>query len=267
MKTKTFNYGGFDLRMAELDGDRWFAVPDICRILGRARNASRIARTWLRKGKSRMLLLSHTRGSEQNTTVVNEVGFFEVVQRTKTPQAAAVMAWMVGELMPSLRPLKPKAPEPKATPPERSDKPAVYNFHDQPVRVLDREGETWWVVKDICDVLGLTDPYRAVERLDGDEKGTNTIHTPGGEQEMICINESGLYNLLLTSRKPEAKMFRRWITHEVVPTIRRTGRYEIQTRQQDDVEEAVQKVEVLLPHLLVLKKAENLLNRLRKALG
>lgn len=73
----------------------------------------------------------------------------------------------------------------------------------------------------MCAGRWLTDPNKSVGRLDDDEKGTNSIRTPGGKQEMIIVNEPGLYSLVLGSRKPEAKAFKRWITHEVIPAIRR----------------------------------------------
>ena len=93
------------------------------------------------------------------------------------------------------------------------------------VRTLIKDGQPWFVAKDICTALGLGDTSKAMERLDPDEKGTNSILTPGGTQEMWCVNEYGLYNLVIASRKPEAKSFKRWITHEILPSIRQTGGY------------------------------------------
>lgn len=77
----------------------------------------------------------------------------------------------------------------------------------------------------MCDVLKLGSPHKVAERLDEDEKGRNLIPTLGGPQEMTIINEMGLYSVILRSDKPEAKEFKRWITHEVLPTIRKTGGY------------------------------------------
>lgn len=93
------------------------------------------------------------------------------------------------------------------------------------VRVIEKDGQPWFVAKDICDVLGLGDVSKAMTRLDTDEKGTNSIPTLGGNQEMWCVNEYGLFNLVLASRKPEARLFKRWITHEVLPSIRKHGMY------------------------------------------
>lgn len=93
------------------------------------------------------------------------------------------------------------------------------------VRVVEVDGEPWFVGKDVCRCLELNNNRMALERLDDDEKGVSLIDTPGGKQEMITINEPGLYSLVLSSRKPEAKKFKRWITHEVIPAIRKYGGY------------------------------------------
>lgn len=92
------------------------------------------------------------------------------------------------------------------------------------VRVVDVNGEPWFVAKDVCDCLEL-DLASGARGLDDDEKGLHTMQTPGGMQEMSIISEAGLYSLILRSRKPEAKEFKRWVTHEVLPSIRRAGSY------------------------------------------
>lgn len=94
------------------------------------------------------------------------------------------------------------------------------------VRVVERNGEPWFVAVDVCRVLGLDDTGRAVSRLDDDELTRIKIGSGGQMREAYAVNESGLYALVLGSRKPEAKAFKRWVTHEVLPAIRRTGRYE-----------------------------------------
>ena len=93
------------------------------------------------------------------------------------------------------------------------------------VRVVEYEGAPCSVTKDVCEGLELTDVSKTISLLDDDEKGTNSIRTPGGEQQMLVISEPGLYSLILRSRKPEAKAFKRWIIHEVVPSIRKRGLY------------------------------------------
>lgn len=78
------------------------------------------------------------------------------------------------------------------------------------VRVIIRNNETWFVAADVCRALELSDVSKSLERLDDDEKGTSSIRTPGGDQKMLVVNEPGLYSLVLGSRKPEAKAFKRW---------------------------------------------------------
>lgn len=92
------------------------------------------------------------------------------------------------------------------------------------VRAVAHEGQPWFVAKDVCDNLCL-DTSNLSKMLDEDEKGTYSIRTPGGPQEMSIISEPGLYSLVLRSRKPEAKAFKRWIVHEVLPAIRKHGIY------------------------------------------
>lgn len=101
-------------------------------------------------------------------------------------------------------------------------------FHHQDfgqVRSLMQGGHPWFVAADVCRALDLGNTAMALSRLDADEKGVNSIDTPGGSQELLTINEPGLYALVLGSRKPEARAFKRWITHEVLPSIRQHGFY------------------------------------------
>lgn len=93
------------------------------------------------------------------------------------------------------------------------------------IRVVINGSEPRFVANDACRILELGDTSKAVSRLDDDEKGTNSIPTPGGIQNVLVVNEPGLYSLVLGSRKPEAKEFKRWLTHEVIPAIRKRGIY------------------------------------------
>jgi prophage antirepressor-like protein len=103
---------------------------------------------------------------------------------------------------------------------------APFDFEGRQVRIVtDAQGEPWFVAADVLTTISLD--RKALERLDDDEKGVNSIHTPGGVQEMTTVNEPGLYALVLGSRKAEAKRFKRWVTHEVLPTIRKTGSYAV----------------------------------------
>ena len=99
-------------------------------------------------------------------------------------------------------------------------------FNDQQVRTVVRDGEPWFVGKDVADILGYSDTAQAVrKRIDDEDKGVVEMTTPGGKQNMVVINESGLYSLILSSKLPTAKAFKRWVTSEVLPTIRKHGAY------------------------------------------
>ena len=93
------------------------------------------------------------------------------------------------------------------------------------IRTIPRDDGPWFVAADVCRALELSDVSMSLKRLDDDEKGTSSVGTPGGDQQMSIISEPGLYALVLSSRKPEAHAFKRWITHEVIPALRKTGHY------------------------------------------
>lgn len=124
----------------------------------------------------------------------------------------------------------------------------VFNYKKSPVRTVMLDGEPWWVLKDVCEVLemDISKIKQVADRLDGDEKGRYQIPTPGGTQNTWIVNESGLYNVILRSDKPEAKPFRRWVTHEVLPAIRKTGTYTVSAYKPkaSSVGEVIKLVEV-----------------------
>lgn len=103
----------------------------------------------------------------------------------------------------------------------------IFNYEETPIRIIEQNGEPWWVLADVCRVLGITNHKNVSTRLDVDEKGVHQMDTLGGKQKMTTINESGLYKVILRSDKPEAKKFTRWVTHEVLPAIRKTGTYTV----------------------------------------
>ena len=116
------------------------------------------------------------------------------------------------------------------------------------IRTVTIDGEPWFVAADVCRALELTDTGKATGRLDEDELTRIKIESGGQGREVIAVNESGLYSLVLGSRKPEAKTFKRWITHEVIPSIRKTGSYAV----------------ALSPAELLVKQAQMLLEQERR---
>jgi anti-repressor protein len=101
----------------------------------------------------------------------------------------------------------------------------VFDYSGQEVRTIVKGEEVWFVAKDVCEVLEIGNTSQAISRLDDDEKGLISNDTPSGKQNLAHINESGLYSLILGSKKKEAKHFKRWVTHEVLPSVRKHGAY------------------------------------------
>ena len=121
----------------------------------------------------------------------------------------------------------------------------VFHYETLPVRTVTIDGAPWFVARDVCGVLELVNTTKALRGLDDDEKGLTIIQSLGGNQETNIVSESGLYSLILRSRKPEAKLFKRWITHEVIPTLRKTGYYQMTAQANPSAQNPYSLVEVL----------------------
>ena len=124
----------------------------------------------------------------------------------------------------------------------------IFDYESRKLRVY---GEGWFVAADVCTILGIVNVSDAIKKLDDDEKMTLALTeshsgSRGGAQSINLINEPGLYSLILTSRKPEAKKFKRWVTHDVLPSIRKTGLYA--------VDEVLNNPDMLISALEALKK-------------
>ena len=114
---------------------------------------------------------------------------------------------------------------------------SVFNFNGADVRVVkDKSGAPWFVAKDVAEILGYTDTQAMTRRLDKDEISSCTDKSSGQRRHITIVNESGLYNAILGSNKPEAKSFKRWVTHEVLPEIRKTGAYVAAGETESDEE-------------------------------
>lgn len=108
---------------------------------------------------------------------------------------------------------------------------AALTYQDQPVRVLGTPDAPLFVAADVCAVLEIAEHRSATRDFEDDEKGVQTVHSPGGPQDMLVVTEAGLYRLIFASRKPVAVAFRRWVWHEVLPALRTTGRYDMHEGQ------------------------------------
>lgn len=107
-----------------------------------------------------------------------------------------------------------------------------FYFNSNDVRVVVKNNEPWFVAMDVCKILDIKNSRDALSRLDDDEKGMVNTDTLGGYQELATVNESGLYSLIFKSRKAAAKHFKKWVTSEVLPSIRKTGGYQVSNPKQ-----------------------------------
>ena len=106
---------------------------------------------------------------------------------------------------------------------------SLFNFGAHEVRELEKDGQSWFVAKDICEALGFGNHRQAITtHVPEEDRGVQILDTLGGKQELTFVNESGLYALIFGSTKPEAKAFKRWVTHEVLPSIRKQGFYKLE---------------------------------------
>lgn len=104
----------------------------------------------------------------------------------------------------------------------------IFKYQSREIRVTtDEQGEPWWVAKDVCEILDLSNVAMAVQGLDADEKLISTLLISGQNRETWTVNEPGLMRLIMRSNKEEAKLFQRWVFHDVLPQIRRTGQYSV----------------------------------------
>jgi prophage antirepressor-like protein/DNA-binding XRE family transcriptional regulator len=103
----------------------------------------------------------------------------------------------------------------------------IFNYQSKEIRTVVKDGDPWWIAKDVCEALDI-DTSNLTKILDEDERDTYPVQYTDQVRNTAIINEPGLYSLVLKSRKPEAKTFKRWITHEVIPQIRKTGSYAMQ---------------------------------------
>lgn len=109
-----------------------------------------------------------------------------------------------------------------------------FGFEDELVRVVNKDGDPWFVGVDVCRCLDIKEAHRSLDALTEDEKDRHTMTTPGGAQSMTIVSEAGLFRLVFNSRKPIAEKFKRWLAHEVLPALRKTGRYELPSAYKPD---------------------------------
>lgn len=121
----------------------------------------------------------------------------------------------------------------------------IFSYKNAAVRTTEIDGFQWWVAKDVCEVLGLKNYRQAIAKLEDDEKGVIPMDTLGGSQDVSVINEPGLYMLIARCDKPIARPFMRWVTHEVLPQIRKTGAYATPDPDAETIDTLLQRIESL----------------------
>jgi len=222
-----------EIRVSIQSGTVWFAIEDVCKATGII--PQHVTRNI--DPTHQATFITYT-GDDYNANEINMISFTRlqvVVARANTVQAKAFLSWVENEVM-VIRDFGANADEADNTN-DQPDQPVdmrTFSFknsydhaYDHDIRaIVNEDGAVWFVAKDVCDILDLANSRKAVSALDEDEKDTVTISDgiPGNPNKSI-ISESGLYALIFRSRKPEAKKFRKWVTAEVLPEIRKTGAY------------------------------------------
>ena len=217
-----FNYGSQPVRVTLDEAGRpWLVVTDVAEAL--THRLIGVDMAWLLDEQDQGWATLETPGGNQVRRVVRLDAMCDPARLAQEPYGEVFSRWLAKEVLPRV-----KLEAGRGLVAQESDGSALFLFGDLPVRVaLGEDGEPWFVAADVCDGLGIDNHRNVLARLDGDEKDVHRMDTLGGPQEFAVINESGLYHAIFTSNKPMAQQFRRWVTHEVLPTIRRTGSYSV----------------------------------------
>jgi prophage antirepressor-like protein len=210
---------GRDIRMITKDDERWFAGADLGHAMGFPNGSCVFTKV---SADDKTLIETQTHVGPRKVSYIKESAIRSRLSRGLKPAVKDMWNWF-NETFPLAMGEKE---EPVVI--LNGDGVEVFNFKDRhPVRAVQQDGQPWFLGMDVCKVLEL-DNRKTRRKLDDDDDEVGLTHITdsiGREQEVIVVNEPGLYNLILRSRKPEAKAFRRWVTHEVLPQIRKTGGY------------------------------------------
>lgn len=205
------------LRVVEQDGKKWFLAYDVATALGMSNPYVTIAKV---NPEDKTYVYVDVACGTPKMVGLTEDGLRTLLYRTHKQERDAYAKWLRDEVFPKVR----NAMLPAVT--DNIDQNG-FNLFTSPefgqIRTVIIDGNPWFVAVDVCNALDLA--VTATRRLDDDEKGLRLTQTLGGPQNISIVNEPGLYTLVLGSRKPEAKAFKRWITHDVIPTIRKHGMY------------------------------------------
>ena len=217
-----FMYNDKEVRVVVKEGEPWFVAADVCKLLG-VGNASVAVRRIDAENVAKKTI--DTTGGVQEVNAVNKNGVIQLVLASRKATKSEIKAWLRNSVFPQLG-VEWTLSESNIT---ISNSPDLRVFNHPSlgdVRTTTMNGEPWFVAVDVCKILSLTDTSQAMERIDGTDKRVfSGIRTANNTLSAWCVNEYGLYDLILESTKPEAKAFKRWIIHDVIPAIRKFGGY------------------------------------------
>ena len=201
-----------------------FCLKDVCEILGITNNSDVKVNIIKEFGDDLDLIypITDSLGRQQKATFITEPQLYFVLMRSDKPKAKPFRQWVMDELIPKI-----KQNNSLQIINNKETVGNYFSFNNLPISIINRDGEPWFVAKEVCAVLEHTNHRAAIQNLDEDEKGVSKVYTLGGEQEVSIISESGLYTLIIRSNKPQAKVFRKWVTSVVLPAIRKTGSYSV----------------------------------------
>ena len=232
-----FNFEGMDVQTVDVDGRPWFIADDVCTVLDIDRDEAVEA---LGDGEKAGVTISDTRSNglcqKRRVTIVNKIGLHELVSISTATCTQRFLVWIRNEVHPSFEKMTSNVVplhefssqiEEETT---AMNEISLFNFNGLDVRITDQNGDPWFVARDVCQILDLPNIGQAISRLDEDEKNNiiiSDVIPRRGKPTSTIISESGLYSLILTSRKPDARKFKKWVTSEVLPSIRKTKSYSL----------------------------------------
>ena len=221
-----------EIRAMEVDGQAWFVGKDVAEALGYQNTRDALGKHV--EDEDRADVAIHDGRQNRNMTIINESGLYSLIMSSYLPRVREFKQWIFDVVLPSLRQDDDFTDSAKNLEISRDfstdSSLQIFKYNDNDVRTVQIDGEPWWVLKDVCDVLEIENSRDVSARLDADEKAavdlTDTSSNGTTQRRRVTlINESGLYNVIIRSDKPEANAFRRWVTHEVLPSIRKHGAY------------------------------------------
>ncbi len=234
--TQTFENPEFGRVRATLhNGDAWFVGKDVAEILGYSKHRDAIRKYVDESDRTDKLPIRDDLGRTQRPICVNESGVYSLIFPSKLPIAKRFRHWMTNEVLPEMHQSVENEPTPS-----RSSRIQIFESPEfGKVRVVDVDGEPWFVGKDVAEILGYSKARNAIAaHVDESDKALAPIQggCSTGIQNTTIINESGIYSLVLSSKLPSAQKFRHWVTSEVIPSIRKHGGYIAGQNEMSDME-------------------------------